>query len=580
MNFIYVPNAILFGALIAASLLTLVGSPPASAAVRPQTFCNPLDLPYCFRESLPSNREAADPAILIFKGEYWLFASKSEGYCHSKDFIHWLLVIPTGLPIDQYAPGIVEIAGKLYWNACNTGIYETDDPAAGVWQHVSDTGNHGDPDLFRDDGGRVYLYSGLSSGGSIGGQELDPNNGFKPLTDWISLFSSDVAHYGSQIAGEPTDVAPYKDSGSWLEGSWMTKHDGKYYLQYAAPGTQWKTYNDGVFVSDHPLGPFTFAPYSPFSFKPTGFICGAGHSTTFQDFGGRYWHAVTMTISVRAMFERRLGLFPTWFDIDGQMVCNTYLGDYPQFAPGVVTDPSNGNSPGWMLLSYHKPATASSTLDGHPISAAFDEDIRTWWSAATSNPGEWLQVDLGKIVRVEAAQVNFADQGSSQVNRMSDGYGYKLDISRDGKAWTTIVDRGVDMRDSPHDYTQLDQALLGRYVRITNTHSPGGGLFSISGLRIFGNGLGKAPARAVDLYVNRDAGDPRQATLAWKPVDNADGYIVRYGIAATKLFNNYQVYGAATLHMHTLNVGVPYYFTVVTFNDSGITKGSKIELAH
>ena len=43
----------------------------------------------------------------------------------------------------------------------------------------------------------------------------------------------------------------------YIEGAWMDKRCGKYYLQYACPGTQFNTYSDGVYVSDNPLGPFT-----------------------------------------------------------------------------------------------------------------------------------------------------------------------------------------------------------------------------------------------------------------------------------------------------------------------------------
>lgn len=52
--------------------------------------------------------------------------------------------------------------------------------------------------------------------------------------------------------------------------------------------------------------------------------------------------------------------------------------------------------PGWMLLSYGKTAKASSNLDGHPPEDAFDEDVRTYWSARTANPGEWLSVIWGR----------------------------------------------------------------------------------------------------------------------------------------------------------------------------------------
>ena len=54
----------------------------------------------------------------------------------------------------------------------------------------------------------------------------------------------------------------------------MTKHDGKYYLQYACPGTQYNTYADGVYVGDGPLGPFTLQKSNPYSSKPGGFITG------------------------------------------------------------------------------------------------------------------------------------------------------------------------------------------------------------------------------------------------------------------------------------------------------------------
>ena len=48
----------------------------------------------------------------------------------------------------------------------------------------------------------------------------------------------------------------------------MTKLNGKYYLQYAAPGTEYKSYCDGVYVSDKPLGPFKLALIIPFPTNP------------------------------------------------------------------------------------------------------------------------------------------------------------------------------------------------------------------------------------------------------------------------------------------------------------------------
>jgi hypothetical protein len=59
--------------------------------------------------------------------------------------------------------------------------------------------------------------------------------------------------------------------------------------------------------------------------------------------------------------------------------------------------------PGWMLLSYDKKASASSTLSGHPAANAFNEDIRT--------------LDMGKPCGVYAVQLNFADQDAKLFGR-------------------------------------------------------------------------------------------------------------------------------------------------------------------
>ena len=56
-----------------------------------------------------------------------------------------------------------------------------------------------------------------------------------------------------------------------------------------------------------------------------------------------------------------------------------------------------------------KPATASSTSGANAPSRAFDEDIRTCWSAETGAAGEWLAVDLGANATAYAVQLNFAE---------------------------------------------------------------------------------------------------------------------------------------------------------------------------
>ena len=63
--------------------------------------------------------------------------------------------------------------------------------------------------------------------------------------------------------------------------------------------------------------------------KPGGFVQGVGHSGTFQDLKGNYWHVGTCMLSLKYKFERRIGLYPTAFDPDGVMYSTTAFGDYP-----------------------------------------------------------------------------------------------------------------------------------------------------------------------------------------------------------------------------------------------------------
>ena len=163
----------------------------------------------------------------------------------------------------------------------------------------------------------------------------------------------------------------------------MTKHGGKYYLQYGAPGPEFSGYADGVQVADQPLGPFVPQAHNPVSYKPGGSARGAGHGNTFQDVWGAWWHVPTMVVAVKNNFERRLGLWPAGFDKDGVLYANTDFGDYPHHLPTGPADHLKTSFTGWMLLNYQEPVQASSTLGGYAPNLAIDESIKTYWSAAT-----------------------------------------------------------------------------------------------------------------------------------------------------------------------------------------------------
>lgn len=564
----------------------------ASTASRPVTFANPMDLPYRFTLKDSPNargvscREAADPTMVAYQGDYWLFASKVGGYWHSKDMLHWDLIQPTGFPVEDYAPTVLVVDGKWILTTSNgSAFYASDDPATGKWVKLRDFASCSDPALFLDDDGKVYMYWGSSSDGWIQGFELDPKNNFAPIGTAQALIpKADPIHYGWEAMNPTaTDDQLSTQAPTWTEGAWMNKHNGVYYLQFAATGSELRGYSDGVYVSTKPLGPFSYVPYNPFSNKPTGFIGAAGHGSTYQDNGGRYWHISTAIVGVGYMWDRRLGLLPTGFLPNGndpdQLVSNSYLADYPQLAPGLAKDPLSDNTAGWMLVSLKKTATASSNLDAqHTPDRAFDEDVATSWAAATANPGEWLQVDLGKSCRIDALQLNFADINSTAYGRLvNDTYQYTFEISDDGKTWRMLLDRRGGGRDAPHEYVQLDQAATARYAKLTNYHSPAGAVFSVSGLRMFGSGLGSPPAEVIGTSAKRQT-NRRLMDVSWQASPSADFYIVRYGIRSDRLTLNYQVYGGTNVTIPGLDTYVDYFFNVDAVNDSGVTKGTQVQL--
>lgn len=531
----------------------------------------------------PSRREAADPMVVRYGGDYYLFASKSGGYWWSHDLRAWTLVVPTGYPVEDYAPTAVVIDGRMYYTAHKAGaIWTTDDPKRGVWRKVADISSYADPCLWLDDDGKLYLTFGSSLNGGISEVQLDPHD-FHVVAGPALLMKADYTHHGWERSGEDNLGAPMTEGfriAPYVEGSFMTKHDGVYYLQYSAPGTVWKSYADGVYTSRSPMGPFTYAPYSPFSYKPGGFIGSAGHAGTFQDDAGHWWRVVTMDISVVHKFERRIGIVPAGFDADGVMRANTYLGDYPHFYPGVVADPLDHDRAPWMLLSGWKSATASSSLEAHRPSLSFDEDIRTWWSAESDAPGEWLSVDMGRAERVYAVQVNFAEQDTKIADRATAGAArWRLDRSDDGTHWTTLIDRSAATRDAPHAYVQLDAPVTTRWLRLTNVATAAGGKFAVRDLRVFGTSTLAAPAPVASLTVNRSAGDDRSATLAWTRAPRATGYVVRFGVARDKLYASYQVDDVDTLTINALNSGVPYWFTIDAIGEGGIAEGTSIVAA-
>jgi hypothetical protein len=362
----------------------------------------------------------------------------------------------------------------------------------------------------------------------------------------------------------------------FIEGAWMNKYNGKYYLQYGAPGTEYNVYSNGVYVGDDPLGPFTYANYNPVSYKPGGFVQGVGHGNTFQDIYGNYWNTGTPWIAVNWNFERRIAMFPAGFDNDDQMFSNTRFGDLPHFLPTKKWQDKNELFTGWMLLSYKKPVTASSTKDTFNVSKVVDENPRTFWIAKEHIPGEWIIIDLEKEYSIRAIQVNYTDYKSSIFKSDSTVYTqFKIYTSMDNMHWDLVVDLSNEKYDRPNAYVELKSPVEARYVKYEHIYVASENL-AISDFRVFGNGNDAIPITPNNFSAIRDT-DQRNVFIKWSPVNDAVGYNIRWGIAKDKLYQTYQVFADkdTELEIRALNVGQDYYFAIESFNENGVSQLSE-----
>ena len=594
-------------------------------------FCNPINVNYRYQFNadprrggqLQICREAADPSMICFQGRYYIFASMTLGVWVSDDLVTWENHrLPEELPLYDYAPDVRVLGNWVYFCASNRehncDRWRTKDILNGPYEKIEGSFPYWDPNLFADDDGRVYFYWGCSNMTPIYGVELDSNT-MLPIGEKRELVFGDPYRIGYERIGEDNSTLPaseevveakyqaYLKASSvpeemlppevkplirgmlsdkpYIEGAWMDKHNGKYYFQYAAPGTQYNTYSDGVYVGESPLGPFTLAENNPYSYKPGGFLPGAGHGSTMKDKQGNWWHTSTMRISVNHDFERRVGLWPAGFDEDGELFCNQRCGDWPMAAEG---DP--WRDPAWMLLSVGKAVTASSFVPKHEPEKATEENVQTWWRAATSSRDEWLCVDLGKIFDIHAVQVNFADDkldircpgeirpGSQARYIEEQDYAtqWKLEGSSDGERWFMIEDKSDAQTDLSHDLIVREHGFAARYLRLSDMAVPYGQNPCVSGLRVFGLGDGEKPAAPA--FTAARTGDLDMTVMISEKPD-ALGFNILFGASPEKLYHSYMVFAAGSHRIGALIKGREYYVRVDAFNEKGFTEGACIKLS-
>lgn len=543
------------------------------------------------------------------------------GYWVSDDLVNWENHrLPAELPLYDYAPDVRVLGEYVYFCASKMGQacdrYRTKDIENGPYECIKGSFDYWDPNLFVDDDGRVYFYWGCSNVTPIWGVELDPAS-MEPIGERKELIYGNPEVNGFERVGENNSRLPKNEEEveaalqhfvkmqgisleqipeqhlpqfrgmftdePYIEGAWMDKHQGKYYLQYAFGGAEYNIYGDGVYVGDSPLGPFTLAKNNPYSFHPGGFLPGAGHGSTMGDSAGNLWHTSTMRISVNHSFERRVGLWPAGFDKDGELFCNQRYGDWPIAVKEGQIDP--WDNPEWMLLSYGKKAKASSERDGRPACNIANENVQNWWQPASNSQDEWVMLDLGKAYDVRAIQINFGDDEISipvlgevrgtpeprYIEEANTVTRYLLEGSLDGEMFFVIEDKTQVETDLSHDFLVVENGMKIRYIKLSKMQVPYDQIPAVSGIRVFGNYDGKL-CKPVDYTVVRTSGIDMEVEIEDTSEGAAIGYNVLWSHEKNKLYHSYMTF-EKKLRVGALVEGQSYYVRVDSFNESGITEG-------
>jgi len=464
----------------------------------PNTFCNPLPIPDYPRgrytgdpslfgwrcEERPDFRELADPSVLFWQDKWYLYPSGRMVYV-TEDFVTWQWHPMT--PEDTgYAPTVVEHQGTFYLTACGAPLFRADNPL-GPFEEVghflkpdgSRIDSWLDPMLFSDEDGRLYAYWGISDPG-IFGAELDPENPTRLLTEPEILFAYDPEHEWERYGDNNEDP-----SKSFVEGAWMLKRNGRYYLTYCGPGTEWKTYAQGTYVGDSPLGPFTYQQRNPILKGEHGLVNGPGHGCLVEGPNQTLWAFYTCCCCYYHVFERRLGLDPAGIDAEGNLFVNGST-DTPQWAPGTRPHPEQQNVTGWRALSDHKPCGASSHSPGRNAAYAVDPSMRTWWQPASEDTSPWFELNLQSTFDLRAVRLIWSEHGLDyDAGIVPEPVKFLLSVKTGDNLWEPVVDARDQVTELMIDYREFP-AIQGQQLRLEIPSPPKAYALGLTAITLFG----------------------------------------------------------------------------------------------
>ena len=483
-----------------------------------QTYCNPLPMPIG-----PGGNAAGDVTVIEDGGKYYMCCT-GGGMWVSEDLLDWEFHPVANIPV---APDLVKYNGKFYLTGNSDHVYVADNPLGpyedlGLFKNTGpvEKGWNGgfDTKIYVDDDNTPYLFWPGRGISGIYGVKLDPDDLTRFDGEPVHLFGFNPMHAWERY-GEFNEYPGV----AWIEGPWIIKRNGIYYMEYSASGTQWKTYAEGYYTATSPLGPYTYASNNPLLRKTEGLVTGTAHGSILQIPGtDEWWQFYTIVLS-NPPGGRRIGMDRIEFDSDGLMYCT--ITDTPQPAPGTVADKS---VPASIPVTINKMnamnalSKVSSQQPGYPAAYAVDNYSGTVWMPEASDKAPSITIELSPATRFDVVQHFTVDAVRILFGNQRRGFGfggnppvyrYMLEVSQDGENFTTVVDRRGNNLAKDTVYDEFEPVNC-RFVRLTVTGWPEESPLGIIDFTVFGYPDGYDPAAVAtpvfsNLPLDREA-DGRQ----------------------------------------------------------------------
>lgn len=468
------------------------------------TYCNPLPIPNYpigkrVRDIVPGTpvgaadlwlqdhmeqfRELADVTVLWHEGKWYMYPSVDMAWVSGDGGITWQHH-PLNIRDIGYAPTIVRHKGKFLLMASESEVYTSDSPL-GPFKAIGPIRLPGglpaqiDPMLFSDDDGRLYYYWGCTPTDGIYVVELDADNPTSLLGKPVKLMGFEPQRFPWQRTGDWNE----NPNQGWVEGSWMLKRNGTYYLTYSAGGTENRTYAVGCLTSKSPMGPFTPQKNNPILRSTEGLITGTAHGSFVEGPNHSLWAFYTVRAGVVHGFERRLGMDPAYIGADGELHVKPASS-----TPQRLTGTSEGAvAAGWVPLNANRWTSATSA--GRDLSSrlAVDNDLRTWWQPEAGDRAPALTSALVENATVRAIRIVWRDIGLNTPKGIAPGpFRYKVEVQNGSGAWTTALDRSNSTDDLLVDYRECPPT-AGKAARLVILGAPKGITPGVAEFTVFGD---------------------------------------------------------------------------------------------